>query len=504
MKKVILNFLFIIIFLVTKINFVKANEINHYNFIPTKVSEGFQISHLAKLDSLNIIAGGKINISPLPDYIENTGIFKSTDGGSNWRNIFKDTNQLKPIESRFDSGIKHLEYLSENRILIFYENGFIRRSEDGGKTWALDSMGKTWSVYEIEFIDKDNGFTIWNIQIGAMQTITKYMRTTNGGKDWIVLNIPLDSIFNEKSISYLHNFNILSKDTVLITSTNFNFENDSVYDSEIYVLSTTNLGKEWDKRLLLKEENINSRDPISRDYTITSFQFISYEVGYWMGATPSYTKVDIVGNPWEYPFLKKTIDGGKTWETIFHDTDSSKRSRTALEIIDYQDEDILIFKGNPSGILLYKQGETFFRNVTPQNYSELNKNYGYNSISDFIRLNDNNIMIAGNSEYVYTIDFKNPLTSVNKNVDLSSIIIYPSPVPRNETIYIGSFLKTSNVEAISILDINGRTITVNKNIRNLSLRTIQINSEIRLSQGIYFVQIKYKNGMTQRQKFIVE
>jgi hypothetical protein len=50
---------------------VHSNENNSYDYIPSKVADGFQISHIAKFDSLNIIAGGGIFISPLTDYIAN-------------------------------------------------------------------------------------------------------------------------------------------------------------------------------------------------------------------------------------------------------------------------------------------------------------------------------------------------------------------------------------------------------------------------------------------------
>ena len=95
----------ILIFFNLNLMFAFANEINHYDFIPSKVADGFQFTHIAKLDSLNIIAGGGILISPLPDYIANIGIFKSTDGGNSWNNIYLDSNQLFPDEERFHFGI---------------------------------------------------------------------------------------------------------------------------------------------------------------------------------------------------------------------------------------------------------------------------------------------------------------------------------------------------------------------------------------------------------------
>lgn len=464
-----------------------SNENNSYDYIPSKVADGFQISKIAKFDSLNIIAGGGIFISPLPDYIANNGIFKSTDGGYSWTNIQIDTNQLLPDKSRFKYGIEKLEYLSENRILVFYSNGFIRRSEDGGETWLLDSLGTNLSLLDAKFTDKDNGFSSWYISNIEMRLVLEYKRTSNGGKDWIEFNIPKDSLFREDIISIGTTFNILNLDTLFLYGGTITFKNDSIYDSETYRLITTDLGITWKKKFLFKEENLNSNNYNSREYVANIFQFISDDVGYWMGATASKTKFDNAGNAFEYPFLKKTTDGGDNWETLFHDTDSTRRSSMAFEVIDYQNSDNLILRDRYSNILLYNKGEQFYRNVSPRNYSELNKKYGYKNTSDYLRLNNDNIMIASNSEYVFFIDFKNPITSVEDIANQSKFVTYPQPANTNVTIEYDSHKYNLDKQDISIYNIEGQEI---KN-QDVKINNNSIIWDCSSAQpGIYLINIK--------------
>ena len=397
-----------------------------------------------------------------------------------------------------------LEYLTENRIVVFYNNGFIRSSDDGGESWVLDSLGINRRVLDLEFIDDKYGLILWNLSLANMRTVNECQITTNGGVNWSDLTIPIDSLFNKEIYLSINSVNFISEHEIFINTSILDFKNYSIYDYEVYRLLTTDLGSTWEKKLLLKGDNVNSRNQKSQQYIISIFQFLSKKIGYWIGATPSQIKEDVVGNVWHYPFLKKTTDGGESWRTLFHDKNSSNRSRTALDIIDKQENDNLILKGNPTGILLYNKGESFFRNVFTKNYSALNQEYGYKSITDFLRLDSDRIMVAAGSEYIFYIYYKNPISSVEGLFSQSEIEIYPNPIARSQPINLKFDPIVLDVATVSIIDISGRVVSSYKVNFTSSNETLELKPENNLPSGVYFLQIGYSNGIAERQKFVVE
>lgn len=102
------------------------------------------------------------------------GIYKTSDGGLSWTNSIPDTLSD-------DGTFMHLVFSDENHgwhtsqdVLSKTKNGMLRTT-DGGKTWFAESMGELRLILAMEFRDSLNG---------AIGTIRYLGRTTDGGKTW--------------------------------------------------------------------------------------------------------------------------------------------------------------------------------------------------------------------------------------------------------------------------------------------------------------------------------
>ena len=124
----------------------------------------FQVSYIAP----NTAIAAGLNVAAGPSV--NTGIFKTTDGGITWTNIY---NSLTAY-------LFGVNFVDANTGLVLGNSlagGTILKTTDAGNTWMQQSSGTTFPLWDAHFTDV-NTCTI----IGEGGTI---LRTTNGGDNWV-------------------------------------------------------------------------------------------------------------------------------------------------------------------------------------------------------------------------------------------------------------------------------------------------------------------------------
>ncbi len=189
-------------------------------------------------------------------------LYKTTDGGENWKRISAGTG--------FDSEISSFAVSQDEVFIGIGDNGIIKRTTDDGITWLNMDKGFKDDLTNIQFIDNENGWIT-----GRYGTIFK---TTDGGNSWE----------DKKS-------NVLNDDIYLIKFFNNNIGiisgyYKSPYGNKLTFYKTTNGGEEW-----------NELGNITDIYTFSSF-FLNEQIGW------TIVKSELL----EY-YLYKTTDGGEYW-----------------------------------------------------------------------------------------------------------------------------------------------------------------------------------------------
>ncbi len=113
---------------------------------------------------------------------ENLGVGKISTKKSQARYEFIAETNLpvipnEPMKVYFDIGkFSSVDYLTQTKIIGVADEGKIYCSEDGGKSWALQTSRTSNDLFGVNFIDTVNG-----IVVGARGTI---LFTADAGRDW--------------------------------------------------------------------------------------------------------------------------------------------------------------------------------------------------------------------------------------------------------------------------------------------------------------------------------
>ncbi|MGE4090696.1 MAG: WD40/YVTN/BNR-like repeat-containing protein, partial [Candidatus Binatia bacterium] len=93
-------------------------------------------------------------------------ILITTDGGKTW--------QAKP--SGTDVALYNVEFVDEQNGWVCGQDGLIIHTTDGGETWKKQETGVDVPILALSFVDKNHGW--------AVAQFATYLRTTNGGETW--------------------------------------------------------------------------------------------------------------------------------------------------------------------------------------------------------------------------------------------------------------------------------------------------------------------------------
>lgn len=254
-------------------------------------------------------------------------IFVSRDAGQNWASL-----PFRP-----EHPIRHLDIVNDSTYFLGTNNSILYRTTDGGSTWTNLYCNAT--IFSMEFIAADTGWVglgqyeilytadgglSWeqqarvntfpsntnllhftNNQIGfAFREHSTLLRTEDYGKNWI--GIPFDA--DVRDIQFIN-------DTDGFAACDY---------GKVY--KTTDAGKTW--------SSISPFQPFYADYELYAIHFINSQTGF------------IAGNKGR---LIKTTDGGKTWQFFSSPYTYLSDLAVPSEQILYTASDKIIYKSTNGG-----------------------------------------------------------------------------------------------------------------------------------------------------------
>ena len=193
-------------------------------------------------------------------------LYRTTDGGEIWS--IADSGMSKFTSIFFlNNKIGYME------VTNFKNGGKLLKTEDSGNNWDTLLYTSTFDWRQINFFDEQNGIAINANYLG---------KTTNGGKNWQII----DSLNKLSPYSTLTSF-ITNQQQIYMVGTEGN------------ILESSDLGKNW----------INLNSGIDFYYAnLQGVMFLNSNVGYVYGQ-------QLDGNK-SRPILISTNNGGKTWNNI--------------------------------------------------------------------------------------------------------------------------------------------------------------------------------------------
>ncbi|MDP1817988.1 MAG: YCF48-related protein, partial [Leadbetterella sp.] len=254
------------------------------------------------------------------------------NGGDTWTEIQTQTPETQ--------GIYAIKFLGPNKVVMGTETGALYFSEDTGSTWKKSEQVKLGTpIEDIAFADSLNGFGVvsnhifhqvttdggrtWQIKYPLMGNQFAYFidanygynigynmefwKTSDGGKKWSKV------IVNDKltDIQFLENGEVLvgSNENLLSTDDKFTaFERDSSLGPTPYIyFIDKNIGFAFcdfatSSRLYRTSDMGNMWKIVDSNlFFLDKIKFVNKDVGFYLDAHG----------------LKKTTDGGYTWNTLF-------------------------------------------------------------------------------------------------------------------------------------------------------------------------------------------
>jgi len=203
-------------------------------------------------------------------------IFKTTDGGLNWRIVLDNG-----IVNKYGNVLAY-SFPSPDFIIISSVYYDIQRTLDGGITWDTLKAYFNSSLVEMDF--KKNGFGI-GIAYSLVQDTYNLIQSTDYGSTWSILE-------NQPNFDIKINPKIISDS--IITCISYNL--DSMF---YYFCRSDDKGKTWNHYPIFKTKNRESPQ---------KYVFINDTVGWFTLFRPDSIYVQIGDN-----IILKTTDGGKTW-----------------------------------------------------------------------------------------------------------------------------------------------------------------------------------------------
>lgn len=381
-------------------------------------------------------------------------IDKSTDMGQSW---------VSAGRQSIGSSISNIGFFDSFNGLALTGAYLLYSTENGGYSWELDTLINNGAFYLLQ-IAGSSGYLL-NIN-------SQLMKTSNGGEDWILLDIPYNT-------SYYKDLQFVNENTGYLCGKNG------------VLKKTIDGGISWEDKSL------------SSDHNFTSLQFINEDLG-WMLDMNSQTllKTQNGGDLWTDALLKnvssmfflnenigyvttfdrklfKTVNAGNTWLEIYTFMGNAGFVYFVDELVGWYMPGSSVYHTYDGGITW--QNEEYFE---------------YTSINDIFLLNDNHAWLAGDVGFVATCDFTVDIDEVINNP--SPISVFPNPV--NEDIEIKLHDKQGKIKNVKVFNLQGQQIIQFSNFPEINTFKFNVSS---FKSGMYVIHVKleYSDNLV---KFIVQ
>lgn len=220
-------------------------------------------------------------------------IFKSTDSGNSWTEVYGGTI-LKDFYG--------VDFLNSNYGLVCGDSGKVLLTTDGGVNWDLNTVSSLGLLRDIHIIDSQNSF-----MVGSPELVYK---TTNGGSFWL-------SDFSGGNITSLYKVLFTENQVGLICGSEGKFLKNTDYIVPVELTGFTavadrnNVQLTWTTRTELN----NSGFEVYRMYHGTDWQRITFIPGYGSSTEPKdYFYIDKDVSNGNYFYQLKQIDYNGRYE----------------------------------------------------------------------------------------------------------------------------------------------------------------------------------------------
>ena len=364
-------------------------------------------------------------------------LYKTTDGGSNWFPV--DIN-VEYTDTPID-----VELVSPDHIVVVV-NSKVLVSTNGGTNWivAYDDPTKTSFMNYVEMFDDNTGIAMGD---AVENNPALFLYTNDGGLTWVEENQSF--LLGGVSADIWRRLDFINseKGFVLIS-----------HPTESGLYSTTDSGKSWTKT------------PFDGWFNIIKF----YDENIGLGL------ID-VGDP-SIPEVKRTTDGGYTWENCDLD-------------IDGWGLDIEFIPGNPNQVWATDGGGLYFSSDMGTSwtiYSDISGPYGYYTKRDIVFVDDNNgWILCGGGRLYHTTNNAQMTTDIQDDFPTTNFSLYQNyPNPFNPTTNISFQLAESSFTSLKIYNSLGEEIKTLLN-KYISAGTHEIKfNAVNLPSGVYFYKLQ--------------
>jgi photosystem II stability/assembly factor-like uncharacterized protein len=385
-----------------------------------------------------------------PDYIPDS-LYLTTDGGNNWytRSL---PNGLESYEYLYDISIP-----DKDKIWFCTGKGKIYNTTDGGSNWQLQfyDASMTGFMNYIEMFDSLNGMAMGDAPANNEPAL--FLKTTNGGIDWISQN---SLFFLGESIANIWR----SVDFININTGYFFLFNGPLY-------KTTNGGFFWQV----------------------------FSDNYYMNVIKAYDENIFLGNDSNPRKMHRTTDGGLNWESYQSD-------------LLFWGNDIEFIPDDPSNVW-YAADAVCFSSDTGRTWSE-EFTLSNNKFWDIVFTDENNgWLLAEESNYKTRIfrttnGGRGGIVSVDNNVidfkpdGFSLKQNYPNPF--NPSTKIKFHLPEISFVRIKVYDLIGKEVaTLVNEEKSIGSYGVEFNATA-LPSGIYFYQLQAGNYVETKKMILMK
>lgn len=386
-----------------------------------------QALSISALDSSNVV------ISVESAAGSRGGLYRTTDGGANWKLIYEASSNY----------FVHVSMPAKNNIWATTMNGEIYCTQNGGTSWNrqyFDSSKTGCMMNYIRMFDVKNGVAMGDNTDGSKPAV--FLTTTDGGNVWTSVNTEAFGGFSGdmwRRVDFPGN------------NTGYFFESGK---NPQYIYKTSNSGRNWTK--------------LEPPASLMVLKFFDENLGLYIGKNNSNT------------YIYRTKNGGLSWESILFNSSG-------------WGNDIEFVPGEPAKVWFTDGKKLFYSPDTCATFNEYSLNIQTTTMLRDIAFSDkfhgwilgDNGIILKTRHPLYVTDVKKDQLQAENFTLLQN---YPNPF--NPETRISFTIPESRFVQLKVYDLLGKEVSaiVNEQM-NAGSHTVQFNaSDLRSGMYIYVLR----------------